>query len=101
MLRENTWEASQKTKVLLKMMLVEPDTRVGGCVALGVGGVERQSSPPSWQLPSSCLCSGCHADPPAYGFSMCARTTWTPLLVGLCLGAWDVASPHGIGYLVE
>lgn len=38
MLRENTWETSQKTKVLLKMMLVEPDTRVGGCVALGVGG---------------------------------------------------------------
>lgn len=37
-LRENTWETSQKTRVLPKMMLVEPDTHAGGYVALGVVG---------------------------------------------------------------
>lgn len=38
MLRENTWETSQKTKAPPKMMLVEPDTRAGGHVASRAAG---------------------------------------------------------------
>lgn len=37
-LRENSWETSQKTIVLPKMMLVEPDTHAGGSMALRVAG---------------------------------------------------------------